>query len=249
MAMDVPRIACFHGGGSNSGIFAFQCRRLQHLLADHYELVFFDAPYEREGGPGVLPFFADYAPFRTWIAPASSSVEEEDGLDRVLYLMHSDTLRRKEEARLQGKIIEPGPWVGAMGFSQGTRVVSGLLWRQQQQQQQQQQKNPTIFNPRLEFGIVCMGSAKPMGAEQRDATTDVPRVDEEPITIPTLHLHGLRDAILPKSRDQLAIYFHHDAVRLMEINYHHAMPWYKPDVEAFVQLIKETHKRGLEVGK
>lgn len=67
--------------------------------------------------------------------------------------------------------------------------------------------------------------------------------DNDVIAIPTLHLHGLRDPILPKSRDQLAAYYDLGASHLLEINYHHAMPWYTQDLMDFVLMIKSTHKR------
>ncbi|KAK0640232.1 putative esterase afoC [Lasiodiplodia hormozganensis] len=278
--MEVPRIACFHGGGSNSAVFAAQCKRLAHALAGTYDLVFFDAPYERAAGPGVLPHFADLAPFRTWMQPAAGidataarsdhdEDEEEPGLVRVLKLMHADTLRRRRAARAGGDAAatEPGRWVAAMGFSQGTRVVGGLLRRQQQRRRRQRraQHLDDPFGVELEFGILCMGSASPMGwfdeaetsstssaciALDTDKAAPVLPIggqlvveDNDVIAIPTLHLHGLRDPILPKSRDQLAAYYDLGASHLLEINYHHAMPWYTQDLMDFVLMIKSTHKR------
>jgi hypothetical protein len=91
----LPRIACFHGGGSNGLVFASQCKRLQHLLAHEYEFVFFDAPFEREAGPGVLPYFKDLAPFRTWMRPEYFDDDESEGLKRVVQLMTDDTVRRQ----------------------------------------------------------------------------------------------------------------------------------------------------------
>lgn len=112
----LPRIACFHGGGSNSRVFDSQCKRLQHILLDEYEFVFFDAPFEREAGPGVLPFFADLAPFRTWMRPENLAEDENEGLKRVVQLMQENLVKERANGRKVGK------WVGAMGFSQGTRV-------------------------------------------------------------------------------------------------------------------------------
>ncbi len=49
------------------------------------------------------------------------------------------------------------------------------------------------------------------------------------IDIPTLHLHGLTDKNLENGRKQLANHFDPRTTTLIEINYHHAMPWYKED--------------------
>jgi hypothetical protein len=62
------------------------------------------------------------------------------------------------------------------------------------------------------------------------------------IQIPTLHLHGLRDEILPKSQQQLNSYFDSDTAIRMEINYHHAMPWYTEDLVEFANMIRQTHQ-------
>lgn len=149
----LPRIACFHGGGSNSRVFASQCKRLQHLLAHEYEFVFFDAPFEREAGPGVLPYFKDLAPFRTWMRPDFLDDDESEVLQQVIQLLADDTARRQST---KGADTPVGKWIGAMGFSQGTRVVGGLLrWMESPQPR----SHPDID---IQFGVLCMGSAKPM---------------------------------------------------------------------------------------
>jgi hypothetical protein len=152
-----PRIAFFHGGGSNSAISRIQCSQVQHHLQDDFEFVFFDAPFERSAGPDVLPTFRDkeYQPYRTWFNLVdgvevsdgsgfeSDGMMQEDGVERVWDLM-----------RQSG-----GEWIGAMGFSQGTRVVGGLLL------DQQRRKEAGLFKPGdidLKFGVLCMGGAAPM---------------------------------------------------------------------------------------
>jgi predicted esterase len=167
--MNLPRIACFHGGGSNSAVFAEQCKRLRQLFANEYDFVFFDAPYEREAGPAILPYFADYAPFRTWLQPGGDMMQEEQGLNRVLQLMDADTLKRERELRKLGQDDAPGVWIGAMGFSQGTRMASGLLLRQQRAgyvagRRHSQRLMTDTSNVDLQFGVLCMGSSSPMGA-------------------------------------------------------------------------------------
>ena len=44
----LPKIACFHGGGSNASIHKIQCARIQALLREQFEFVFFDAPFVTE---------------------------------------------------------------------------------------------------------------------------------------------------------------------------------------------------------
>jgi hypothetical protein len=159
----LPRIACFHGGGSSAAIFATQCHTLQSQLSSTFEFVFFDAPYERDAGPGVLPYFTyeKFGPYRTWFFKNESGEEvpdgrmeggkeggegEEGGIERVLRLL-------REEG-------EGGEWVGCMGFSQGTRVVGGLLLHQQKRREM----GFPVGEGEVEFrfGVLCMGSFAPM---------------------------------------------------------------------------------------
>lgn len=69
----------------------------------------------------------------------------EGGVERVLRLIQE-----------QG---EGGEWVGVMGFSQGTRVVAGLL---QDQQRRAELGIPGVEGVRFRFGVLCMGSYAPM---------------------------------------------------------------------------------------
>lgn len=157
MTKSLPRIACFHGGGSKGAIYEVQCSQLAGLLKNDFQFVFFDGPFESGPGPGVLPAFRDYEPFRSWFKKDGSEIEQSDGsgydisgrdgVERVWKLM---------EAAGPG-----GEWVGVMGFSQGTRITGGLLLDQQRR---------TAFGelgntPKLKFGVLCMGAGAPMVSE------------------------------------------------------------------------------------
>ena len=156
------RIACFHGGGSTAAIFKFQCEALQKTLSDLFEFVFFDAPFESGAGPGVLPTFSyeKYGPYRAWFSKNSEGLLRRDGrgdnergeggIERVVRLI-------REEG-------EGGEWVGCMGFSQGTRVVGGLLL---EQMRLREMGVPGFAGGEIQFqfGVLCNGGAEPMLAE------------------------------------------------------------------------------------
>lgn len=61
------------------------------------------------------------------------------------------------------------------------------------------------------------------------------------IDIPTLHLHGLTDINLENGRKLLANHFDPRTTTLIEINYHHAMPWYKEDLLKFSGAIRKSY--------
>lgn len=151
-----PRIACFHGGGSSSAIYEVQCDQLIRSLPE-FEFHFFDAPFLRDAGPGVLPAFDMdiYRPYRTWFLKQEDGTELEDGSG---YGDPSDDgiERVWEMMRAKGK---GGDWVGAMGFSQGTRVVGGLLLDQQRRKEAGLSFGKEMV---LKFGVLCMGGAAPM---------------------------------------------------------------------------------------
>lgn len=153
------RIACFHGGGSTGEIFKVQCRPLQVLLPDEIELVFFDGPFERGPGPGVLPYFVDYAPFKSWFTEDEHGNQLADGSgyddERSQGRGRGGIARALEMMEAEGD--DGGEWVAAMGFSQGTRVVGGLLLHQQRRG-----KAGSSSSIDLKFGVLCMGSGEPM---------------------------------------------------------------------------------------
>ena len=73
--------------------------------------------------------------------------------------MKEDTLLRRKS--LGERQMDVGKWVGAMGFSQGTRVVGGLLrWMEKVKEVGTRHGCEDID---VRFGVLCMGSAEPMG--------------------------------------------------------------------------------------
>jgi hypothetical protein len=62
------------------------------------------------------------------------------------------------------------------------------------------------------------------------------------VDIPTLHLHGLTDVNLENGRKQVANYYDSRMTRVIEINYHHAMPWHKHDLLKLEEAIRKIEK-------
>ena len=160
----LPRIACFHGSGSNGSIYQIQCLRLQMLLESEFEFVFFDAPFERDAGPGVLPWFEEYAPFKSWIMKREGGTGEEiaDGTDGRLG-SENGVERAK---RLMREAGGGGEWIAVMGFSQGTKMAGGLL-KDQEKRKKEGVREGDGFD--LKFGVLCMGSGAPIEGPTKDA--------------------------------------------------------------------------------
>ncbi|KKK20319.1 hypothetical protein P175DRAFT_0502603 [Aspergillus ochraceoroseus IBT 24754] len=230
----LPRIACFHGGGSKGDIFEVQCAFLAQILEDDFQFEFFDGPFDSPAGPGILPAFEGYGPYKTWFTKdATTGAERADGSGY-------DQIGRDGVERIW-KMMEvrsgsggSGDWVGVMGFSQGTRMAGGLLLDQQRREELGEPGSPI----KLKFGILCMGGKAPMESEigHRVAQSDTV------IRIPTLHVHGLKDEFLAWGRDQYDTYYHPETRTLHEINYHHAMPWVREEAEELADRIRKLYK-------
>ncbi|KAE8356296.1 serine hydrolase FSH [Aspergillus coremiiformis] len=228
---NLPRIACFHGGGSNAAIYKVQCSQLAGLLKDDFELVFFDGPFETGPGPGILPAFHDYTPFRSWFKVGGTPVEQSDGSGY-------DIMGRDGVERVWNLMeAEGGEWVGVMGFSQGTRVAGGLLLDQQWRMAGEMGLGDRLP---LRFGVCCMGAGAPMVSEIGHQIGD--GSSTERIRIPTVHVHGLKDMFLALGQHQYATFYDSKTARLFEADYHHAMPWYKHEVERLAELIREVYR-------
>ncbi|KAI9367283.1 serine hydrolase FSH [Aspergillus egyptiacus] len=225
-----PRIACFHGGGSSAAIYEIQCSFLTAPLAAEFRFEFFDGPFESGAGPGVLPAFAGFEPYRSWVeAPA------DDGLDRVWKML--------EERAGEGE--GEGEWVGVMGFSEGSRVAAGLLLDQQRREEMVQKggsgSGSSSRSIRFRFGVMCMGGGAPMKVQIQGAETKPTDI----IRIPTLHMHGLKDEFLALGRDQYKTYFEPSTAELFEVDYHHAMPWLEAESMELGERIRSLDQRTL----
>ncbi|EAW13751.1 uncharacterized protein ACLA_044710 [Aspergillus clavatus NRRL 1] len=228
----LPRIACFHGGGSNAAIYKFQCEQLAHLLKNEFQFVFFNGPFERGPGPGVLPVFVNYAPFKSWFTQDDQGVDRADGSG-------FDEARTDGIERVWRMMEDAGPggeWVAVMGFSQGSRMAGGLLL---DQQRRERLKIPKKTDIELKFGVLCMGGGAPM---ESDAVEDIPESPIERISLPTLHVHGLKDPFLSLGQRQLETHYDPTTATLYQVDYHHAMPWVREEVQQLAKHIRTIHK-------
>lgn len=153
MNKSLPRIACFHGGGSSAAIYEIQCSFLTALLAHEFQFEFFEGPFDSIAGPGILPAFGGFEPYKSWFSKGESNGHnwtEQDSLEWVWTMM---------EERRAG---QGGEWVGVMGFSEGTRIASGLLL--DQQRREKLGLRPAVPSIQLRFGVLCMGGGPPMAA-------------------------------------------------------------------------------------
>lgn len=180
----LPAILCLHGGGSNATVFKIQSRRLIWNLQGQFRFVFAQASIEGTPGFGMLPVFASCAPFYRWVERrfkmGESEVEEtpEDeirGLDENL-------VRVMEE---NGGVKS---FVGVMGFSQGARLVPGLLLRQRIEERDK--LGGSIY--KFKFGIMIGGPYPPIAMHSKVKVEDYELLK----TVPTVHAWGRDDHVI-----------------------------------------------------
>lgn len=103
-----------------------QLARLNRVLKEHFTLESLDAPFPSPAGPGILPFFDGCGPFARWLPPSEKVTLE------IMRAGSSTAEMGKEVERLVRDAVNRvatagGRVVGLVGFSQGTKVVAGLL--------------------------------------------------------------------------------------------------------------------------
>ena len=231
----LPKILCLHGGGASAAIFRFQTRKIQYALRAHFRFFFIDGPIESEPGPGILPYFAGMAPYHRWVSYKNDEAEIKEEAENVL-----ETIMEEVERE--------GPFVGVIGFSQGTRIVAGLLLREQ------------FLNSGndgsacgFRFGVLAGASYPPVRIPFRhtrdssrasgdDDTTDH---NHALIHIPTIHVQGIQDFVLLQSRRLLEHYCDVQSTTLLEFEGGHHLPVSLEDNKKLADMILDVwHRQG-----
>lgn len=224
----LPRILCLHGGGASGTIFRIQTCRLQRVLQEHFQLVFIDAPYESAPGPGVLPFFEGLDSYFRWVAwgnYAGTRTPEERAVEEQV------VTEKLEEAFAQ-EADRGAPFVGVMGFSQGARVAAGILLRKQ---------SGELKHQHLRFGVLLAGTYPPLCQPTHAGACD------QPIRIPTVHMHGSDDAYLAQGNTLLAKSCDPNTASLMVFEGGHHLPTSPNDTRRLADMIlraSEQSKQG-----
>lgn len=180
----LPAILCLHGGGSNATVFKIQTRRLYWVLEKQFRFVFAQAPIEGTPGHGMLPVFASCAPFYRWVTrrfkAGESDIEgtpqsEVEAIDKILF----------DVMEANGGV---DTFKGVIGFSQGARLVAGLLLRQKIEE-----RDLGASKTKFAFGIMIGGPFPPIALSETVDPADYKLLTE----IPTVHAWGRDDHVRP----------------------------------------------------
>jgi len=248
--LPLPRILCLHGGGVTGEAFQLQSRALISRLKSTFRLVFADGPFLCDPGPGILPVYADFAPFRRWLRwlPEHKEIDAESAIDEIWYQLR---LAMEED---DGKGAS-GEWVGLLGFSQGAKVSASLLYEQQVQEELLGKgKAGTSWRfaillagraPLVSLSDVSAGNtALVNAAEISEGFEHVAEGDgRHKLTLPTVHVHGLLDPGLHLHRRLLEQYCEPESATLVEWEGTHRVPIKGTDAQKIVDAIIDVARR------
>lgn len=227
--LHLPRILCLHGGGVTGEIFRLQARSIIRDLPS-FRLVFADGPFFCDPHADIIPVYQDYAPFRRWLRwlPSHPEIDDEAEIDEVMYAI--ETCKREDKG--------DGPWVGIMGFSQGAKLASSLLYDQQIRVEREGKaatdyKFGVLLAGRSPLVSLCEYSRGPACVRPGGITEGFEFEGESPhvLRIPTIHVHGLADPGLHLHRKMLEQYHDPKTTTLVEWDGAHRVPIKKVDVE------------------
>jgi predicted esterase len=241
-----PRILCLHGGGSNGDIFRAQARVLIRNLPD-FRLVFANAPFECAPGPGIVPVYKDWGPFRRWLRWLPEHIEIDDELAAEEVLYNIDVCKRRDAG--------DGPWVGMIGFSQGAKLAASLLYDQQIRTEKEGKVSTTNYkfaallagrSPLVSFSEHSKHPAlASAGAGGMCEEISNPYSSPHVLSLPTIHVHGLNDDGLFLHRKMLEQYHDKKSVTVIEWDGTHRVPIKNKDVE---RITKEIYRVAREQG-
>uniref|UniRef100_UPI0037E92CF1 esterase OVCA2 n=1 Tax=Semicossyphus pulcher TaxID=241346 RepID=UPI0037E92CF1 len=178
------RVLCIHGYRQNSVSFREKTGALRKLLKKHVELVYLSAPHsvqhpssedapEKDNNSGPGPG-GDEDPKGWWFSDVQArSFSAQQQCEESLGLDESVTVVREA-------VKDQGPFDGILGFSQGAAFVAMLCSLQEQK-----------LEPEFSFRFTVLV------AGFRSACNEHQRFYNSPLHIPSLHVFGLEDRVIP----------------------------------------------------
>ncbi|XP_006007486.1 esterase OVCA2 isoform X2 [Latimeria chalumnae] len=193
MAPGLLRLLCIHGYRQNETTFRERTGSLRKILKKHAELVYITAPLQVTPPPGALPGDTDpggavhvgdpngqMADPRGWWF----SDPERESFNALEQTKSCKGLEESLETVAKA-LADQGPFNGILGFSQGSALVAIICALKQQGDLRFQ----------FDFAILIAGFKSQSSSHES--------YYRDPITIPTLHIFGETDRVIPgeMSRD------------------------------------------------
>lgn len=210
-----------------------QCRALCLHLKPYFRLVFAEAPFTSGAGPDVTSVYGGCGPFKRWLGWLPEN-EVIDARDEVIAIEGSiEKAMREDDAK-----GATGKWSGLLGFSQGAKIAGSLLLRRQIREE----GGRDLEGQEWEFAVLMAGRPPLVSLEREQDRWG--SVDENDVlTLPTIHVHGLKDLGLDLHRELHKIWCEKGSAQLVEWDGNHRIPIKAGDVEAVVNPILALAKK------
>lgn len=215
MPTKLPVVLCLHGFGTNAAIFKLQTRHVRAALESEVRFVFVDGPFDAPPGPGVLPCFADCGPFFSWFSSWRNASIEQSAADHLAILQAINDCLAKHN-------LTCDDINGVLGFSQGALAASLISILRQ---------NRFTTWQSLRVAILLCGAYH----DVRPLITQGKRLD-----IPSIHVHGLRDPLLPSSRLLYSQIFSKEAAIMIEMDIDHTLPHERSDIVEMARHVRNA---------
>ena len=220
-------------------IFRAQARSIIRALPE-YRFIFADGPHFCDPGPGIVPVYQDWGPFRRWLRwlPHHKAIDSHSAVEEIQYAI--DTCVKGDEGT--------GPVVGLMGFSQGAKLAASLLY-----EQEAQIKATGSAPTRYQFAILLAGRAPLVSLNPQTKSPglvdagdisegfDTSKNDRSHIlSLPSIHVHGLKDPGIHLHRKLLDEYCDPASTTLIEWDGDHRVPIKQADVAKIVDAVRDV---------
>lgn len=258
--LQLPRILCLHGGGTNAAVFRIQCRVLESMLRSQFRLCYAEAPFLSAPHPAIVSVYHDMGPFKSWLR--MNPKDENNALNSH---DHADVLREANETarRIRDSLSSAmeaddscgatGDWIGVFGFSQGAEMAGSVLLSQQLQPQGLKGwplfRLGVLITGREPLVWLVDGVQVPLGlvhaAESIFVTfQDVPPVPTQNLLqAPNLHVHGLADPGLEMHRQMFHMACSPESGRVLEWEGDHRIPIKTTDATSLTEAISLLRDR------
>jgi hypothetical protein len=199
----------------------------------------------------VISVYRNFGPFRRWLRSEPEHPKIEPRLAADLIQQSLDAAMKEDDSK-----GATGECVGLLGFSQGAKICASLLFRQQVVAEKL-----GLYQARTNYRFaILLAGRGPLVSMEPDLIMNPALVDASQIgflrisdelllwrnecvlKIPTVHVHGTRDAGLELHRQLLNYYCEKESARLIEWDGDHRVPIKSKDVAAVVEQILNVAK-------
>jgi Serine hydrolase (FSH1) len=246
-SLNLPRILCLHGGGTNAKIFRAQCRVLERALKPAFRLCFAQAPFPSEPGSDVVAVYKDFGMFRAWLPWTPN-----DPIRESSHAVKAIEASIKHAIEVDNAKGASGEFVGLLGFSQGAKVAASLMMEQQIRATQIDHHKGN--RPRYRFAVLLAGrgplvslTCDSIRAGSGTVSAGINSTDcchqatiNHLLHLPSIHVHGTLDPNIELHRQLLQRYCDQKTARVMEWEGGHRVPIKSRDVAQLVQEILFT---------